>query len=375
MRIAIARTMSEFSIDVYTDNLIAGLKKVRPEWEIIELTPKSFDRGSSSLTLRIQKYYERFWRYPQFVQQQVADIFHIVEPCDANIAYWLKNLGKPLVVTCHDLANYFFPGNLQGSVQLPIISRRAWLYSVNGMHYADHIITVSTATAKDTTQILKIPSAKITMISNAVEPIFKPSQKSEIQTHRQEQDLSTETFCLLNVGSNHPRKNIQTILEALVTLKKQDIPIQFWKVGTDFTVEQKKFIEVNNLESSLRYLGRPNKSTLVKIYSTADILVAPSLYEGFGITILESMACGTPVITSNTSAMPEVVGDAGVLVTPTEADEIAAAVINLYQNPSYYKELVDLSLKRVAKFTWVNNAEKVAQVYEKVLTEKLEHSI
>jgi glycosyltransferase involved in cell wall biosynthesis len=375
MRIAIARTMSEFSIDIYTDNLIAGLKIARPEWEIIELTPKSFDRCSSSLALRIQKYYERFWRYPKFVQQQVADIFHVVEPCDANIAYWLKNSGKPLVVTCHDLANYFFPGNLQGSVQLPIISRRAWLYSVNGMHYADHIITVSTATAKDTIQILKIPLDKITTISNAVEPIFRPSQKSVIQTHRQEQGLSIETFCLLNVGSNDPRKNIQTILKALIILKRQDIPIQFWKVGTDFTTEQKKFIEVNNLKSSLKYLGRPDKSTLVKIYSTADILVAPSLYEGFGITILESMACGTPVITSNISAMPEVVGDAGVLVTPTESDEIAAAIINLYQNPSYYKELVDLSLKRAAKFTWINNAEKVAQVYEKVLSKKLEHSI
>lgn len=375
MRIAIARTMSEFSLDIYTDNLIAGLKKVRPEWEILELTPKSFDRASSSLTLRIQKYYERFWRYPQFVQQQVADIFHIVEPCDANIAYWLKNSGNPLVVTCHDLANYLFPGNLEGSVYLPFISRRAWLYSVNGMHYADHIISVSTATAKDTTQILKIAPSNITVISNGVESIFQPLQKLEIQAYRQEQGISLETFCLLNVGSNHPRKNIETILKAIVILKKQNLPIQFWKVGADFTSEQKKFIAINNLESSIRYLGNPDKSTLVKIYNTADVLLAPSLYEGFGITILESMACGTPVVTSNISAMPEVVGKAGVLVTPTSADEIAVAVTNLYRNPCNYKKLVDLSLKRVSTFTWINNAEKVAQVYERVLADKKEHSI
>lgn len=349
MRVAIARTMAEFSLDNYTDNLIAELRKVRPEWEILELIPKSFDRTSSSLTLRIQKYYERFWRYPQFVQQQEADLVHIVEPCDANIVYWLRKMNRPVVVTCHDLVNFFYQDNLQGSVQLPVISRHAWLHSVNGMRYADGIIAVSSATAKDTTQVLKIEPTQITVIPNAVESIFQPLPKSKIAAFRQQQGIPPETICLLNVGANHPRKNIGTILKAIAILKDKGLPIQFYKAGADFTAEQKQFIQAHKLESStVRYVGKPDKSTLVQFYNAADLLVAPSLHEGFGITLLEAMACGTPVVTSHTSAMPEVVGDAGILVNPERSDEIAAAIVHLHDNPTEYQELVERSLTRVA---------------------------
>jgi glycosyltransferase involved in cell wall biosynthesis len=367
MRVAIARTMAEFSLDIYTNNLIAGLRKVRPEWEIIELIPKSFDRTSSSLTLRIEKYYERFWRYPQFVSQQEADIVHIVEPCDANIAYWMRKTKRPVVVTCHDLVNFFYQDNLQGSVQLPIISRRAWLYSVYGMRHADRIIAVSSATAKDTTKILNIDSSRITVVPNAVEPIFKPLSKSDIAAFRQQQGIAPETLCLLNVGANHPRKNIGTILKAIAILKDKGLPIQFFKAGADFTAEQKQLIQASELEASVRYVGKPDKSTLVQLYNAADLLVAPSLHEGFGITLLEAMACGTPVVTANTSAMPEVVGEAGALVNPESADEIAGAIVNLHYNPTYYQELCDRSLMRAKTFTWESTAGKVAEVYEKLL--------
>lgn len=367
MRIAIARTMSEFSIDIYSNGLISGLKAVRPNWDIIELAPRSFDRSSSSLSLRIQKYYERFWHYPHTVRQQVADIYHIIEPCDAHLIYWLKKTGKPTIVTCHDLINFFYPDNLQGSVQLPLISRSAWLYSVKGMKYADHIIAVSSATAKDTTQILNIEPERITVIPNAVESIFQPLLPEQIESFRQQQGISSATICLLNVGANHPRKNISTILQAVEILIEKGLPIQFWKVGADFTDEQKKFIGDLELASHIKYLGKPNKSTLLRVYNAANILIAPSLHEGFGITILEAMACGTPVITSNVSAMPEVIGDAGVLVNPKDAKEIANAVLHLHNDPIYYQELIQKSLIRTKSFTWEITAEKIAKIYEELL--------
>jgi glycosyltransferase involved in cell wall biosynthesis len=362
--------MAEFSLDIYTDNLIAGLRKVRPEWEILELAPRSFDRTSSSLTLRIQKYYERFWRYPKFVSQQEADLVHVVEPCDANIVYWLRKTARPAVVTCHDLVNFFYKDNLQGSVQLPIISRRAWLYSVYGMRYAQHIIAVSAATAKDTTDILKIDPAQITVVPNAVEPIFQPLPTSEVTAFRQQQGITDETLCLLNVGANHPRKNIGKILEAIAILQDKGLPMQLIKAGADFTSEQKQFIQSKRLDSLIRYVGKPDKATLVQFYNAADILVAPSLHEGFGITLLEAMACGTPVVTSNTSAMPEVVGDAGMLINPTSADDIAAAIVRLYHDSAYYQQLVRQGLDRVQTFTWENSAARVAEVYERTLANR-----
>ncbi len=105
----------------------------------------------------------------------------------------------------------------------------------------------------------------------------------------------------------------------------------------------------------------------MEIYNAADILLAPSLYEGFGLTVLESMACGLPVITSSVSSLPEVSGDAAVLVDPLNMDEMVAAVVSLIGNPNQYQRLVRDGIDRAKLFTWEKTAEQVAAVYEHVL--------
>ncbi|OKH40351.1 glycosyl transferase group 1 [Calothrix sp. HK-06] len=371
MRIAFARLMPEPSMDTYTDGVISGLRIVRPKWEIIDLKPHPVDRKNNSLLLRVKKYYERFWRFPQHVTQQKADIFHIIDPSEGHIAYRLKAKNKPVVITCHDLINFYCRDNLKGSVELPFVSRAMWLYAIKGMKLAEHIVAVSSVTAKDTTQILDIEPARISVVPNAVDAIYQPSPQDQVDAIRQQYGISPETICLLNVGAVHPRKNVSNILKALHILKKRGLPIHFWKVSADFTNEQKKFITENGLEKYITYLGKLDKTTLIKIYSAADILLAPSLYEGFGLTILEAMACGTPVITSNVSAMPEVVGNAGFFVEPSNAEAIADGVDKLYHNPIHYQELVEKGLKRVKSFTWEKAAEDIAQIYENLVNKVL----
>jgi glycosyltransferase involved in cell wall biosynthesis len=370
MRVVIARMMPEPSMDVYTDGIISGLRTVRPNWEILDLKPHPVDRKSRSLFLRLKKYYERFWHFPQQVQQQEADIFHIIDPSEAHITYWLKKKNKPVVVTCHDLVNFYCRDNLQGSVELPFISRRMWLYAVKGMKCANHIVAVSSMTAKDTTQILDIEPARISIIPNAVDAAFHPLPTEQAISLRQKYDISSETVCLLNVGSNHPRKNLSTILKVVETLRQRGLSIHLWKVGADFTDEQKVFIQNQGLENSISYLGKPDKSTLIQIYNAADMLLAPSLHEGFGITLLEAMACGIPVITSKVSAMPEVVGNAGVLVDPMDHQAIAEEVIHLHKHPDAYQELVNKGYARAKLFTWEKTAEQIAEIYEQVLSHK-----
>lgn len=370
MRVVIARLISDFSMDVYADGIISGLRTVRPNWEIVDLKPHPIDRKSRSLFLRVWKYYERFWRFPQQVQQEVADIFHILDPSEAHITYWLKKKDKTVVVTCHDLINFYCRDNLQNSVKLPLVSSGMWLHAVKGMKYADRIVAVSSMTAKDTTQILDIEPARISVIPNAVEAAFQPLPKEQAESFRQKYGISSETICLLNVGSNHPRKNLSTILKVVETLKQRGLSIHLLKVGADFTDEQKAFIKTQGLENYVSYLGKPEKSTLVQIYNAADILIAPSLHEGFGITLIEAMSCGIPVITSKVSAMPEVVGDAGVLVDPTDYQAIADAVCHLQNNPVYYQELVKKGLVRAKSFTWEKTAEQIAEIYEKLLDKK-----
>ena len=370
MRVVIARTIAEFSMDAYATGIIDGLRTVRPTWEIMDLKPKPIDRSSKSIWIRVQKAYERFWHFPRVIRQQQADIYHIIEPAEAHVVYPLKQDKKTVVVTCHDLINFHHTDNLQGSVQLPFVSRYLWLRAVRGTKKADHVVAVSSATAQETTQILGISPTKITVTPNGVDPAFHPIAPKQIALIRQQQKISPETLCLLNVGSNHPRKNVLTILKAVEKLKQQGLPICFWKVSADFTDEQKVFIRTHDLESCTVYLGKPERSQLVKLYSAADILVAPSLQEGFGLTILEAMAAGTPVVTSNVSAMPEVAGDAAVLVDPNDSEAIATAIQRIHEDSDYKKCLVQKGLARAQQFTWQSSAEKVAQVYETLLAKR-----
>jgi len=251
-----------------------------------------------------------------------------------------------------------------------LISTAIWKYAVQGIRQADHIVTVSAHTAKDVTQLLNIQPEQITVAPNAVESLFQPLPPEQLVKLRQRYRISPDTTCLLNVGSNHPRKNVFTILRTLQALKQKELPVHLLKTGADFTSEQKVFLQTHNLEGCVTYVGKPNRATLVEIYNAADILLSPSLYEGFGITVLEAMACGTPVIASNVTSLPEVVGDAGVLVNPTDVDAISAAVYRLREDLAYRQGLIKAGFARAKAFTWEKTAERVAEVYEKFLQKR-----
>ena len=373
MRVAIVRRApnASFSMDVYADGLVSGLKTIRPDWEIVELSPGNTPSNKGNAILNgLKKYYQRYWQYPIEVKSHKADIFHIIDHSDGHIAYWLRKANQLNVVTCHDLINLLQPENISDQAKLPLISTAIWKYAVQGIRQADHIVTVSAHTAKDVTQLLNIQPEQITVAPNAVESLFQPLPPEQLVKLRQRYRISPDTTCLLNVGSNHPRKNVFTILRTLQALKQKELPVHLLKTGADFTSEQKVFLQTHNLEGCVTYVGKPNRATLVEIYNAADILLSPSLYEGFGITVLEAMACGTPVIASNVTSLPEVVGDAGVLVNPTDVDAISAAVYRLREDLAYRQGLIKAGFARAKAFTWEKTAERVAEVYEKFLQKR-----
>ncbi|MEM8828697.1 MAG: glycosyltransferase family 1 protein [Cyanobacteria bacterium P01_G01_bin.19] len=370
MRIAILRRTAgaSWSMDVYADRLIDGLKKVRPDWTIVQCAPASEQKQQPFWLRGIQKYYERYWRYPAKLSKLNADIFHIIDHSDGYLSSWLKRQSKSNIVTCHDLINLVMPETFVGRAKFPAISMMAWRLGVQGMKKADRIITVSTHTKNDTVEHLGICDRKIAVIPNAVDSSFRQLDSERIRQFRQQQGLEPNTLCLLNVGSNNARKNISTILKVVSQLKSQKIPACFWKVGADFNLEQKNLIKNWGLQDCITYLGQPEAENLVEIYNAADCLVAPSTYEGFGLTILEAMSCGTAVVTANVTSMPEVAGDAAILVPPLDTAEIAKQLTQLYLNPGERQELVNKGLERVKQFTWEQTAEKVARVYEQVVS-------
>jgi glycosyltransferase involved in cell wall biosynthesis len=370
MRILIVRreTGVALSMDVYTDNLIAGLKTLRPDWTIAEIAPEAWSKNGQDLWKSgtgLRKYYERFWRHPRAVQHREADVVHIIDHTNAHVAYGLERSRRCVIVTCHDLVQFVYPKILRDQSRFPALSMAAWQYSVRGMAQADQVIAVSSNTAQDLTQYLNISPQTITVIPNGVDSAFQPLPSDANREFRQQQHCSPETICLLNVGSTHLRKNIPTILKVLVQLKTQGISVQLWKVGDDFTGEQQTFIQDHALEPLITQFGKPDRATLMQIYNAADVLLSPSLYEGFGLTVLEAMACGTPVIAARASSLPEVVGDAAILVEPMDDGAIVEAVIKLKNDRPYQESLVAKGLARSRQFSWQSTAEQVAFVYEK----------
>ncbi len=354
------------SMDVYADNLVAGLKAFRPNWQITEIAPESWSKQENRWRsgTGVRKYYERLWRHPLAVSRLEGDIFHIIDHSNAHIVYWLKQKNCNVIVTCHDLVQFAYPEILNDQSRFPTLSMASWKYSVEGMKSADHIIAVSAHTAKDVNQILAIPKERITAVPNGVEPYFRPLPSTEVVAIRRHYERSPAAFCLLNVGSNHQRKNIPTILKALVMLRDRGVAIKLWKVGDEFTLEQQSLIEFHHLESMITFIGKPDKAALLDIYNAADVLLAPSLYEGFGLTILEAMACGTPVITSNVSSLPEVTGAAAILVEPLDVEAIVDAICSLQQDPVLHQSYIEQGLARAKLFSWAKSAEQVAEIYE-----------
>lgn len=371
MKVVIVRRVrgSTPSLDVYSDNLVAGLKTVCPDWTITEVEPQPWNTPDKLWMSGpgVRKYYECYWRYPKAISQMDADIFHIVDQTDAHIVRWIRKAGKPTVVTCHDLVQLIQP---EKESRLPQLSLAVWRYSVRGMCQANQVVAVSSNTAKDIQRFLDIPSDRVTVALNGVEPHFRILSDQRVDSLRQQNSVSPDTICLLHVGGNHQRKNIIGVLQVLAKLKALGLPVCLWKVGEDFTPEQKTFIREHQLEKSIVHFKDPDKATLVVIYNAADILLSPSLYEGFGLTIVEAMACGTPVITSNVSSLPEVTGDAAILVDPADIKAMVDAVIRLSENKKYAKELAHKGLLRAQSLSWNKTAKLIAMTYKKALANK-----
>lgn len=380
MRVVIVRREPgvALSMDVYTDNLVAELKQLRPTWEIIEIAPKPWSDTQENLWhsgTGFRKYYERLWNHPQQVCQIEGNIYHIIDHSNAHVAYWLKKIGKPIVVTCHDLVQFVYPEILKGQSRFPAFSMASWQYSVKGMAHADRVVAVSSNTAKDVRQMLGIESERIVVVPNGVEASFHSLPQEEVKSFRQRHQRSPEEICLLNVGSTHQRKNILTVLQVLKAIKDRGIPVRLWRSGGKFMADQIAFMKEHNLDEDILDFGRADPKSLIQLYNAANVLLAPSLYEGFGLTVLEAMACGLPVITSNVSSLPEVIGDSAIMFQPMDVRGMVDAVLKLDRDAIYRQESIERGAVRAKQLTWKRSAERLVAVYEQLTSQQSKFAV
>jgi glycosyltransferase involved in cell wall biosynthesis len=233
---------------------------------------------------------------------------------------------------------------------------------------ADHIITISERSKRDICSILKIPDERITIIPNGVHPDFRPV-RDVTRLRRVRDRYQLPDRYVMGFASADPRKNAAATVEAMkhVRFKLQDVDLvlvgcapQAWK-------------SLNDAADGVRpqFVYCPPRKDLAAIYTMADALVFPSLYEGFGLPVIESMACGTPVVASRTSSIPEVAGNAALLVDPTSPEEIAAALLKVLTDRYWRAELTERGNERAALYSWQRAAEATIGVYQKVWNESL----
>lgn len=288
---------------------------------------------------------------------------------DADITHFMNYHVPPgvkgrVVTTIHDMAYKAFPETL----------KRKTLHMLNlsmdrSCRRADKIITVSNFSRDEIVKYLGISADKIVVVPNGVDlSKFHPSYSlNEITSTKNKYGIKGDYF--LYLGTLEPRKNIERLIKAYDLLKKRlgSIP--------DLVVAGKKgwlydsiFEVVNslNLNNNVFFTGYVDEKDGPLLMNGATAFAFPSLYEGFGLPPLEAMACGTPVITSNAASLPEVVGDAAVLVDPYSIDSIANAMEDLLKSPTLRTKLIDRGLKRASMFTWDRSANIILDVYEQL---------
>lgn len=267
----------------------------------------------------------------------------------------------PTVVTVHDLSFALFPEFFRGpnAAYLRLFTHLA-------CRRAAAVIAVSENTRADVMRLYGVPGGRVTAIPHGVSPVFKPRSPEEIARFKQERGLPDHLILFL--GTLEPRKNLVNLLEAFARLSPP-FPARLALAGGKGWYYEPILAAVERLglKDQVIWPGYIPAGELPLWYNAADVFAFPSRYEGFGMPVLEAMACGTPVVTSTAACLPEVAGDAALAAAPDDVDGLSEALRRALTDSALRDDLRRKGLARAARFTWQDAAHRTADVYRQVL--------
>ena len=367
MRVAIdARKLHDYGIGTYVRNLVHELARRDDDAEYVLLCAPADVETLQALGPRFKPVVERSGNYsvreqfgiPLTLARTRVDLFHaphyVVPPLTT----------RRFVVTIHDCIHLRFPQYLPN---------RAALYYARTMmtiaaRRAQRILTVSEASKGDILHYLDVPAAKVEVIYNALDAqLADPPTPEEVDRVRERFQLNSPF--VLYTGNIKPHKNLDRLIEAFSLVRRSGLEdIKLLIIGDEISKypNLRRLVHRFQLHQHVRFLGFVPDNTLAVLYQLASVFVFPSLYEGFGLPPLEAMAAGTPVITSNVSSLPEVVGDAALLIDPMNASAIADAIGRVLGDTSLRAELIRRGRERVKRFSWERSAARVFEVYSEL---------
>ncbi len=365
MRIAIDARLVSYAlggISQYTMRLVNALASLSSESEVLVLESQRAN-GEAAWPEAVRRVrlitppHNRFEQFtlPMELLRVPADVLHSPD----FIPPFRRRCRS--VITIHDLAFVRFPHLLTAE------SARYYGQVGRAVQSADRVIAVSESTRQDILELLEVAPEKVTVVHSAAAPECRPLSPEEQRERRAVLGLP-ERFILF-VGTLEPRKNLPTLLEAIPTLwREHHVPLVV--VGGKGWLYERVYMTLDRLrltEEQVQMVGAVPSHELADYYGCATCLVMPSLYEGFGLPALEAMACGTPVVVSNVSSLPEIVSDAGLLVDPEDVDGLADALGKLLSDEEMRGKLGRLGLQRASTFSWDRTARETMQVYRQAV--------
>jgi glycosyltransferase involved in cell wall biosynthesis len=363
---AIPLVAAKTGVGHYTDALAEHLARVHPEHQYELLSPFNFAFDAcngrppnlSKWFFPVRSVFRKWWLVglPTMLQISPVDVFHGTNYCIPVIA------PCPTVVTFHDMSllaqshTHDAKNVTRGKRRIPIMARRATL-----------IIAPSEWTKREIVTYLGARPDKIRVIYEGARKGIRPLPLTECRTALDKHGVRQPY--LLYVGTIEPRKNLLTLIRAYQELLRETPhrPQLVLCGGRGWLDDEVfKLVEELKLKEQVRFTGYVDDSDLAALYSAAEVFVYPSLYEGFGLPPLEAMACGAPVVTSNVSSLPEVVGEAGLMADPNDYRAITQCIVELLDDADVLQHFKSAGLEQASRFSWDRAARETQAVYEEV---------
>lgn len=365
-----ARKLHDFGIGTYIRNLLRQLARLDHDTEFV-LFCRPEDRESLAvLGENFRPVAETSGNYsvseqlalPWAIRREGIGLFHAphyvlpaLVPCRS-------------VVTIHDCIHLMFPQYLPNRLALSYARASMSLASKR----ATRIMTVSESSKRDLLRFMNVAADKIDVIYNAYDERFGVEPREEDVVRVAERYQLHDEF-VLYAGNVKPHKNLARLIEAFHIVRNRGLDqLKLVLIGDEISkyAALRRAVHQHQLHKYVRFLGFVPEETLAVMYRLAGVFVFPSLYEGFGLPPLEAMASGTPVVTSNVSSLPEVAGDAALLVDPYDPNAIADGMYEVLTNQAVRQRLKEMGLARARQFSWEASARRVRDIYREAACER-----
>ena len=350
----------------YSRNTLNALRDYFPDHQYVLFTPgineelftnyNEFDVISPDSS--VSKIFKSLWRsfsVSRQLKNHELDVFHGLSN---ELPEGIHKTDVPAIVTIHDLIFMEFPQFYKS------IDRKIYYAKVKyACGAAKKIIAISTQTKDDLIKYFKVDPAKIEVVFQSVSPVFfEPKETGDLfKKYELKKDY------ILSVGTIEPRKNPMAVLKA-VKEKKLDVQVVFVGKPTDYSFELLKFVSDNKMDEQVKLLSNIPRKELAGLYRNAQLSVYLSIYEGFGLPVIEAMASGCPVITSNVSCLPETAGDAAILCSPSNEEELGKQIRDILTSDVNRKALIQKGNERAKLFHPEYFSQKMISLYSELLS-------